>query len=324
MAILRSVAMRRSIGALDSGEKSNNNPYTMDKMSSVRLLQAFAEAARQRSFARAARELGLSPSAVTKSVLRLEQQLGLRLFQRTTRRVSLTQEGEAFYARCRRVLDELGELSQAAAEAVRVPSGTLRVDVPITYGKKVIVPAAAGLAARHPGLRLELRFSDQYADVIGAGLDAVVRIGEIADTRLVARRIGAQQLVVYGAPAYLKRKGRPRRPQDLRAHDCLAFQMPTSGRYRPWEFLVKRRPLVLQPPARHSVNDGEGLVRAACAGLGLIQVPHYIGEDAAGAGELEEVLAAYRPRPTPISVVFPTSRQMAPRLRAFIDALAEG
>jgi DNA-binding transcriptional LysR family regulator len=314
----------RSIGVLDFGEKSNNNQDIMDKMSSVRLLQAFAEAARQRSFARAARELGLSPSAVTKSVLRLEQQLGLRLFQRTTRRVALTQEGEAFHARCRRVLDELGELSQVAAEALRAPSGTLRIDVPITYGKKIIVPIAARLAARHPGLRLELRLSDQYADVIGSGVDAVVRVGEIADTRLVARRIGEQQLVVCGAPAYLKRKGRPRKPQDLRAHDCLAFQMPTSGRYRAWDFMARRRSLTLHPPARHAVNDGEGLVRAACEGLGLIQVPHYIADDAVRAGELEEVLAAYRPRPTPISVVFPTSRLMPPRLRVFIDALAEG
>jgi DNA-binding transcriptional LysR family regulator len=313
-----------SIGPLDSGEKSHNNHDIMDKKSSIRLLQAFDEAARQRSFAKAARELGLSPSAVTKSVLRLEQQLRLRLFQRTTRRVALTQEGEAFHARCRRVLDELAELSQVAAEAARAPSGTLRIDVPITYGKKVIVPLAARLAARHPELRLDLRLSDQFADVIGSGVDAVVRVGEVADTRLVARRIGQQQLAVFGAPGYLKRRGRPRRPQDIEAHDCLLFQMPTSGRYRPWEFLLKRRPLALQPAPRHAMNDGEGLVRAACEGLGLIQVPDYMAEEAVEAGLLEEVLAGYRPKPMPISVVFPTSRHMPPRLRAFIDALAEG
>ena len=226
--------------------------------SSVRLLQAFAEAARQRSFARAARELGLSPSAVAKSVLRLEQQLRLRLFQRTTRRVTLTQEGEEYYARCRRVLDELAELSLVAAEAVRAPAGTLRIDAPVTYGKKVIVPLAARLVARHPQLRLDLRLSDQFTDVIGSGVDAVVRVGAIADRRLVARRIGEQQLAVYGAPQYLKRRGTPRKPKDLRGHDCVVFQMPTSGRYRPWEFLVNRRPLVLHPAPRHVVNDGRG------------------------------------------------------------------
>lgn len=298
----------------------------MDKKSaipgaSVRLLQAFAEAARHRSFAMAARELGLSPSAVAKSVLRLEQQLRLRLFQRTTRRVTLTQEGEAFYARCRRVLDELGELSTIAAEAVRAPAGTLRIDAPVTYGKKVIVPLAARLAARHPALRIDLRLSDQYTDVIASGVDAVLRVGEVADARLVARRVDEQQLAVFGAPAYLKRRGRPRRLQDLDAHDCVVFRMPTSGRYRPWEFLANRKPVALHPAPRHEMNEGEGLVSAACAGLGLVQVPAFMAADAVKSGALEEVLAAYRPKPTPISVVFPTNRHIPPRLRAFIDAL---
>jgi len=322
------VADASSIPALDCGEKSNNNPYIMDKKSSipgasVRLLQAFAEAARQRSFARAARELGLSASAVAKSVLRLEQQTRLRLFQRTTRRVALTQEGELLYARCRRVLDELGELSLLAAEAVRAPAGTLRVDVPITIGKQIIVPAAARLAARYPELRLDIRLSDQFVDLIASGVDAVVRVGAIADSRLVARRIGEQQLVVYGAPRYLKRKGRPHSPQELEAHDCVLFQMPTSGRYRPWEFLVRRKPLVLHPAPRYVLNDGEGLASAAAAGLGLVQIPHYMGEAAARVGALEEVLPGYRPRPMPVSVLYPSSRHVPPRLRAFIDALTE-
>lgn len=315
---------RRSIGRLDSREKSNDNHDIVDKKSSIALMQAFAEAARQKSFARAARELGLSPSAVAKSVLRLEHQLRLRLFQRTTRRVTLTQEGEAFYARCQRVLDELAELSAAAAEAVRAPTGVLRIDAPITYGKKVIVPLLARLAQRHPELRLDVRLSDQYTDVIGSGVDAVVRVGEVADSRLVARRIGAQQLAVYAAPDYLARKGRPRKPADLAAHDCAVFQMPTSGRYRPWEFVVKRKPVALHPAPRHVVNDGEGLVSAACAGLGLVQVPDYMAQEALAAGALEEVLAGYRARPTPISVVFPSSRHMPPRLRAFIDAVIAG
>lgn len=289
---------------------------------SVRLLQAFAEAARQRSFAKAARELGLTPSAVTKSVQRLEQQLGLRLFQRTTRHVTLTQEGEEYYARCKRVLDELGELALLAAGTTARPTGVLRVDAPLVYGKKVILPLLARLVQRHPQLRLDVRLSDQFTDVIGSGVDAVIRIGTIADTRLVARRIGQQQLAVYGAPGYLARRGRPRRPADLEAHDCVVFQMPTSGRYRQWEFVVRRRPMAVHPAPAHVVNDGEGLVSAACAGLGLVQIPDLIAEDAVKAGRLEEVLAACRPRPMPISVVFASSRHMPVRLRAFIDELA--
>jgi DNA-binding transcriptional LysR family regulator len=288
---------------------------------SLRLLEAFAEAAKQRSFAGAARALGLSASAVTKSVQRLEQQAKLRLFQRTTRKVTLTQEGEQFYARCTRVLEELDALALLAAGTAAAPSGVLRIDVPVTYGKKVILPVLARLARGHPQLRFEVRLSDQFADLIGSGVDAVVRIGEVADARLVARTIDRQQLAVYGSPQYLARKGRPRRTSDLDSHDCIVFQMPTSGRYRQWEFRTKGRAVALRPAPAHVVNDGEGLVSAACAGLGLIQVPDLIAADALAAGALEEVLASHRPLPMPISVVFATQRHMPLRLRLFIDAL---
>lgn len=295
----------------------------MDKTStSIRLLEAFAETAKQRSFAKAARALGLSASAVTKSVQRLEAQLRVRLFQRTTRNVVLTQEGEAYYARCRRVLDELGELSRVAERAGAAPAGVLRVDVPVTYGRKVVIPALAALAHRHPELQLSVRFSDQFADIVGSGVDAVVRVGEVADARLVSRRIDAQQLVVCASPEYLGRNGRPQRPAELEAHDCVVFQMPTSGRHRQWDFLMRGKPLVLHPRPKHAMNDGEGLVAAAVAGLGLIQVPDKLADEALAAGLLEEVLAGYRPKPMPISIVFPSGRHMPARLRAFIDALA--
>jgi DNA-binding transcriptional LysR family regulator len=290
--------------------------------SSVRLLQAFAEAARQRSFAKAARALGLSASAITKSVQRLERQLGLRLFQRTTRRIALTQEGEALFERCKRVLDELAELELHAAGAAAAPRGVLRVDVPMTYGKHKVMPVLAALVRRHPGLRVDVRMSDQFVDLIASGVDAVVRVGEVADTRLVARRIDQQRLCVYGSPQYLARKGRPRRPADLEHHDCLLFQMPTSGRPRQWEFQRAGKSLVVHPRPAHVVNDGEGLVSAACAGMGLVQVPDLIAADAVRAGALEEVLAGYRPRPMPISIVFASQRHMPVRLRAFIDELA--
>ncbi len=147
----------------------------------MRLLQAFAEAARMGSFARAARELGLSASAVTKSVQRLEEQVNLRLFHRTTRRIALTQEGEALYQQCRRVLDDLAELALLAAGTANVPTGVLRINVPVTYGKRVILPTLAQIARRYDDFRFEVQLSDQFVDVIGSGMDAVVRVGEIAD-----------------------------------------------------------------------------------------------------------------------------------------------
>lgn len=289
----------------------------------MRLLQAFAEAAKAGSFARAARELGLSASAVTKSVKRLEEQLNLRLFQRTTRQVTLTQEGERLYERCRRVLDDLAELALLAAGAADVPAGVLRVNVPVTYGKKVILPVLAALARRYDKLRFEVQLSDQFADVIGSGMDAVVRIGEIADRRLVARRVDEQRIGVYASPEYLERAGRPRKPSDVTMHDCVMFQMLTTRRIRPWAFQVKGRRVSVQPAAVRIVDDGEGLVSAACAGLGLVQVPEIMAEDALRAGRLEEVLPGYRLPAEPISVVFPTQRHMPMRLRVFVDALLQ-
>lgn len=291
-------------------------------MSSVRLLIAFTETARRGGFAAAARELGLSPSAVAKAVGRLEAQLGLRLFHRTTRRVGLTQEGEALFERCRQVLDELEAIELSAAQAGGGATGVLRIDVPVTYGKQRIVPVLAALALEQPALRIELRLSDQYADLIGSGLDAAVRIGAIDDSRLVARRIDVQHLGVYGAPSLLARAGRPRHPRDAGALPCVAFRIPHTGRLRPWGFRVERAPYTLPAPGPHACNEGEALVAAACAGLGLVQVPDYMATDAVRSGRLEEVLAEFRPEPTPISIVFPSNRQMPQRLRLLIDRLA--
>jgi DNA-binding transcriptional LysR family regulator len=292
-------------------------------MSSASLLLAFTESARHRSFAAAARELGLSPSAVAKGVLRLEQQLGVRLFHRTTRRVGLTPEGEALYERCRRIVDELAALEDVAGRASRSPTGVLRIDAPITYGKQVVLPACGELVRRHPEISLDVRLSDEYADVIAGGLDAVIRVGPIADSRLVARPIDRQQLRVYASPRYLARRGRPQHPNDLAEHECLVFRVPTSGREYAWQFADGRKRVALHPNARYVVNDGEGLAVLAATGLGLAQLPDYMARDAVKARRLVEVLERHAPPPVPISIVFPSNRQVPPRLRAFIDLLAE-
>jgi LysR family transcriptional regulator, regulator for bpeEF and oprC len=294
------------------------------KLSSVPLLVAFAEAAKRGSFARAARELHLSPSAVAKSVQRLERHLKLRLFQRTTRRVTLTQEGAALYERSRRVLEELAELELSAAGATAAPSGVLRVDAPIVYGRQVLVPLAAALARRYPGLGLDIRLSDRFADVIGEGLDAAIRVGRIADSRLVALPIGEQQLRVYAAPGYLASRTGPRALRELERHDCVVFRNPTSGRERPWEFRQQGRAIEVQPKARYIVDDGEGLVAAAIAGLGLVQVPDYLAQHAVREGRLKEILAELRPAAVPISLVYASRRHIPVRLRVLIDALRAG
>lgn len=290
-------------------------------MAGLQSVAAFAETARHGSFAAAARELGLTPSAVAKSVARLEADLGLRLLHRTTREVSLTSDGHGLYERCRRIVEEIDAL-RAQAEGVRgEPSGTLRLSAPVTWGRKVLVPRLADLVTRHPQVALDVALSDRQVDVVKEGFDAAVRIGRLRDSTLVGRRIGQQQVLVCASPAYVARHGTPASPDDLSAHRCLAFRMPTTGRARPWEFVVAGAPYVNTPAARVVVDEGEALVAAAVAGLGLIQVPDYMADEALRAGALVEVLAACRPPTVPISIVHPSARQVTPRLRALLDLL---
>jgi LysR family transcriptional regulator for bpeEF and oprC len=291
-------------------------------MTSLQGFLSFAETAKHASFARAARALELSPSAVAKSVARLEAALGVRLFHRTTRHVVLTSDGRELYQRCQRVLEEIDGL-RSAAEGARVsPRGTLRLDMPVSYGKRVMVPLLAKLAAQHPELGFEVRFSDRYADVVQDGLDAVIRVGALRDSRLVARAFDEQQLVICASPGYLKRKGTPRSVAELAEHDCLGNRNRTTGRERAWPVRVRSTVQDFVPRSRFVFDDGEALVQGAIEGLGLVQLPSYFFGEALHDGRLVEVLARFRPPPESISIVYPSKRQVPQRLRTLIDALS--
>ncbi|MBM3490853.1 MAG: LysR family transcriptional regulator [Alphaproteobacteria bacterium] len=291
-------------------------------MLSLDLIVSFASAARHASFAGAARWLGLSPSAVAKNVARLEAQLGVRLFHRTTRQVRLSQDGEDLYARCRRILEEVESLEEAAAGAHSGPRGTLRIDMPASYGRHVLLPVLTRILARYPELKLDARFSDHVVDIVKEGLDAAVRIGPLADSRLVGRMFDRQIIWTYASPAYLARNGRPESPDELSAHTCLLFRLPSSGRDRPWQFRLGKRDYSLQLESGMRLGDGDALVLAAAAGLGLVQVPKFMAEQEVNRGKLVEVLPRYRPAPLPISLVYPGHRHVPLRVRALADALA--
>jgi len=291
-------------------------------MSGFSQFLAFACAARTGSFAGAARELGVTPSTVAKRIVRLEEQLGLKLFHRTTRQVTLTSDGESLYARCEKILADIDELETLAAGASGEPRGELRINVPITYGKRVVLPALAGLLLRYPGLTADVRLSDQFCDLIKDGIDAAIRISGLDDSRLASRQIGTQQLTLCASPDYLRRHGTPKHPSKLDGHGFILFRNPTSGRDRPVQFKLDGKTIDLHPPRSILLDDGEGMVEAACLGLGLTQVPDYMAEDALARGALVEVLAGFQPPPLPINVIWPGNRLMPPRVRAFIDALA--
>ncbi|MCL7943644.1 LysR family transcriptional regulator [Marinobacter sp. ATCH36] len=290
-------------------------------MNNLQQILTFVTAAQHAGFARAARELGQSASTVAKSIARLEEGLGVKLFYRTTRQVSLTPDGQNLFAHCQRILAEVESLEAMAAGVRGEPEGTLRIDMPLSYGKRMVLPVLAALQTRHPKLSIDARLSDRYSDIILDGLDAVIRIGELSDSGLVARRFDQQQLVVCGSPDYFMRKGLPESPYALEHHECLLFRVPTSGRDRPWEFTVDGVKLRTDPRSRFRLGDGEALIDAAIAGLGLIQVPDYMAVDAVADGRLKEVLEIFRPSALPISVVYPSARMLPPRVRVLIDAL---
>ena len=293
-------------------------------MQGLAALLAFSETAKRGGFAAAARELGTSPSTLAKSVARLEASLGLRLFHRTTRQVTLTTEGERLFQRCQRVLAEFDELQSEAAGARAAPSGTLRIDMPIVYGRKIMLPLLARLVREHPGLELDVRLSDAQVDLVRDGIDVAIRVGELHDSSLAARRFDSQTLILVAAPAYLSEHGTPRSVESLAAHRHILFRMPGRGRDRPQQFDVKGQTVSLQRDTGMRFNDGDAMVQAAVLGLGLTQVPDFMASDEIAAGRLVEVLPRHRPPPMPIHAVMPGNRMLPARVRVLLDALDEG
>jgi LysR family transcriptional regulator for bpeEF and oprC len=290
-------------------------------MAGLQQYLAFAATAKHGSFAAAARELGGTASALAKAVGRLEGSLGVKLFHRSTREVSLTPDGERLFHRCQRVLAEVEDLQAEAAGTRASPSGLLRVDLPIVYGKRVVLPLLAALVQRHPALEIDVRLHDSYVDLVRDGIDLAVRVGALQDSTLVARRIDRQVTVLCASPAYLQQRGTPRRIEELAGHAAVLFRQPTSGRNRPWRFRQRGTPVEMNPPARVRVNDGEGMIEAAKLGLGLCQLPDNMVQGELARGELVEVLPACRPEAEPISVVYPSGRLLPARVKAAIEAL---
>lgn len=282
----------------------------------------FAAVARHGSFAQAARELGLAPSSVAKSVARLEKDLGARLFHRTTRAVTLTEEGRTLFAKSARLLEEIEALDLTSVNDDE-PSGVLRIGAPIGYGVRVLLPVLARLRERYPQLRFDLRLSDGRVSLLDEGLDAAIRFGELEDSSLIAQQIDEQALVLCASPAYLTRHSKIRAVKDLAHHSVIAFRMPTSGRERPLEFVEHGEKVALNADATFSISHGEALADAALLGLGLAQMPEFFARSYIADGSLVEVLRSCRPAPLAVNLVLPGSRVRPARVRALIDELTE-
>ena len=287
----------------------------------LRPLLAFAETAKRGNFAAASREIGCTPSTLAKAVSRLEKQLGVRLFHRTTRQVTLTEDGRRLFARCQAVLAELALLQDEASGAREEPAGTLHIDMPVTFGRRVMLPLLARLAQAYPRLSIDARFSDLYVDLVKEGIDVAIRTGPLRDSTLVARQFATQELLLFASPSYLARAGTPVGLPDLANHTAVLFRVPSTGKNRPWQFRSRGRNVTHMPTSGLHVDDGDAIVRAAALGMGIGQVPHYMVTDHLARGELVELLPTMRPAPMPIAAVMPSARMIPARVRALLELI---
>ncbi|WP_460418727.1 LysR family transcriptional regulator [Pseudomonas sp. microsymbiont 2] len=291
-------------------------------MDNLNGLLAFVRTADCLSFVGAGRVLGLSASAVGKAVARLEASLDVRLFQRSTRKVSLTAEGELFYERCRRVLDDLQDAEAMLSHARQAPRGRLRVSLP-TIGYRFLLPLLPAFRQAYPEIELELDFNDQLVDLIEEGFDVVIRSGGLADSRLMSRRLGPFRFVLCAAPDYLQRKGRPRTLEALETHDCLRYRWVTTGKIMDWSLSADSAITRLRLPAALVLNNMEALLMATLDGHGIGYMPDFLARDGLASGALETLLDEHMQDQGQFWALWPSSRHLSPKIRVFVDFIAE-
>ena len=289
-------------------------------LNAVRLLVRVAET---RSFTRAAGDLGLTQSGLSRAISRLESELGVRLLQRNTRSVSLTPDGQLLYERSAPLLAELAEAEQLLLDRRSNPSGLLKISTPSLFGRKVVMPVIGELTLRFPELRIEAVMTDRLIDIVDEGFDALLRTGEIQDQRLIARPLAPLRWITVAAPSYLARFGTPQRVDDLKEHHCLTVRNLRSGRMVEWQFMLEGKVQDVSVEGRLIFDSGDALVDAAVGGFGIAQVMDFAVRDDLDAGRLVPVLEDVAGRSRAISLVYPPSRQYSPKLMAFADALSQ-
>lgn len=290
----------------------------MDRFDAMRVFTRIVE---RRSFTKAAEDLGLPRSSVTDAVRGLEARLGVRLLQRTTRQVSPTLDGEAYYRRCVSLIADMEDAEGAFVGAK--PSGLVRVDVHGTQARYFLLPGLPRFWQRYPDIRLHFGEAHQPVDMIREGFDCILRAGELSDSPLIKRRLAMLERGTFASPAYLARCGTPRTPDDLEGHEMVGLLAPDSPDIIPLAFGVDGEVRRMTLPTMLTVTGPETNVASACLGLGLIQVPRYRVSAELAGGALVEVLADFPPPPLPVHVLYSHTRQLSPRLRVFIDWMAE-
>lgn len=292
-------------------------------MDTLKALMVFMTTAENGSFSDAARKLGVSPAAVSQSIARLEQELEVRLFNRTTRQLTLTEDGRRFYAQCRGPVNNLDSAINQLKASRDEPAGHLRVSLPNSFGRRYVLPLMGEFCERYPKIRVFFGLDDHFSDLIEDGYDVGVRVGMMPDSRMAARQLASIPLYVVGSPAYWQQHGKPAKPEELSAHDCINFQFPTSGRLFKWEFDVDGERVPMEVNGTYTVNEMEAVCELARLGLGVAQLPGHEVIGALRSGELELALSDYISVGRAIYICFPHREHIAPRTRVFVDFLVE-
>ncbi|MBR1164417.1 LysR family transcriptional regulator [Bradyrhizobium elkanii] len=292
-------------------------------MDRIDLFRIFARVVECASFTRAADTLGLPRSSVSSAVAELEQRVGARLLHRTTRKVSPTHDGAAFYERALRVVADVEEAETLFRHAAAEPSGRLRVDVPGRIGRLIIAPALPAFLDRYPQIDIDLGVTDRAINLIEDSADCVVRVGPLGDSGLIARPLGNLTLINVASPGYLARHGTPRTPDDLGAHWAVNYASPSTGRIEEWEWSEQGASRSIAMRGRVTANSAEAYIACCLAGLGLIQIPAYDVKRHIDAGELVELMPLHRAAPMPMTLLYPHRQHLSRRLQVFADWLTD-
>jgi len=290
-------------------------------MDRIDAMQAFVAVADLQGFAPAARKLGLSPSGVTRLIAALEQRLGARLLQRTTRSVTLTDIGTRYLERARRILADVEEAEGSAQDERTRPSGRLVVSAPVGFGRLHVSPVMSAYLKRYPEVSAELRLADRMVNLVEDGIDLAVRIGHLADSSLVARHVGEMRRIVVASSGYLKQRGEPNAPEAVTSHETIQFGAMTAS--PDWRFVEDGREIRVTCTPRFTTNSADAAIQYAEQGGGLTRVLAYQAADAIKGGRLRVVLAQFEQPPLPIHIVYPTSRLLSAKVRTFIDLVTD-
>ncbi|MFB1117399.1 LysR family transcriptional regulator [Dickeya dadantii] len=294
---------------------------TLFSAESLRGITNFVIAAQSRSFTEAAEHLGITKSAVGKSIARLEERLGTQLFHRSTRKLSLTSDGEAYLKSCLSALDILDSAEHALCRKQEVPAGTVRIDMPASFGRNLMMPVLLDILARYPALRLILTFNDRLIDPVEEGIDLVLRLGELQSTdELVARRLSRQRLILCAAPAYLELYGTPSDVESLKKHRCIMGYRrgaPLAWRFRDDD----TRDILFASATAHEISDGDAKLLACLAGTGIAQFPEAMVISYLEQGLLVPLLAEYTPEPVELNIIWPRTKHLFPKIRLIVDEL---